>query len=528
MKKNLPNIDKLFKAAIDNHEEVPSDKVWDALDRKLDKDKVIDFRKRYIHLKKIAIALLVLLLGVGVYAFITWKNRSELSSNNLKNNHSGASSTKTASKAVTPYTPATNKNNTTIVQKLSVLPAENKNKQKTVVASSSKSNNINAAVSMNDVKNNPNEITGKGIHKKVKSTARSLVNSTTSSASVNLVARKALNETGSNKSENGKVYTTKRKQKSVISNGSFEEENERHITISAMPGIQTIYPELLAINTTGNKKLFVPGNFTFPQNFPLTALVAKKTPAIKTGSFTLAGFFSPNLSSDFLKDDDDDRRPGRPDHDEDGSDIKRGEHRQSSSSFGLLLEYNFNRHWSLQSGVSLTNKTISINPKTIYAANDGNGGIKYRYNCSSGYALLAPKLAANPVAGDSLQAFNATNTLQYLAIPLIVKYNFSIKKFDLFTSVGISFNILTKGRLTTEIEGAPGNKEISTSTKIIGLKSGYLGGNIGFGASYYITHRVALTFMPSYNFALTSSTEGAVVKTYPNAISLAAGIIYKL
>ena len=260
---------------------------------------------------------------------------------------------------------------------------------------------------------------------------------------------------------------------------------------------------------------------------PLNLQTAQKTTINKAGKFTVTAFFSPNLSSDFLKDDDD-RGPGRADHDEDGDDIRKGEQHQSSQTYGLLVDYNINNHWGIQSGLTLTNRTIAINPKTIYAANNGNGGIGYLYNCSSGYTFLSSKFSSSPVAGDSLQTQEAKNTLQYLSIPMAIKYNFLVKKINLFATIGASFNILTRARLSTEIEASPGRKESSTSTKIIGLKSNYFSGSLGFGASYPLGGNLAFIIMPSYSFALTSNTKGGVVKTYLNALNLGAGFVYKL
>jgi len=55
--------------------------------------------------------------------------------------------------------------------------------------------------------------------------------------------------------------------------------------------------------------------------------------------------------------------PGRQSHDKDGDDIKKGEQHQSSQTFGLLVDYNIDGHWGLQSGLAVTNRTIAINPK---------------------------------------------------------------------------------------------------------------------------------------------------------------------
>jgi len=198
-----------------------------------------------------------------------------------------------------------------------------------------------------------------------------------------------------------------------------------------------------------------------------------------------------------------------------------------SYSVGVLLDYNLNKHWSLQTGLAFISKIIHINPKTIYADTDDNGQVKYRFNCSSGYTYLSSKTVANPVVGDSLQAFESTNTLHYISVPLAVKYHYYLNKIDLFATAGTAINMLTKGKIETQI-GNAANKEMSISNKINGLKPSYFSGNIGLGLSYTFTRSIAISFIPSYNFALNSSTRDARVKNYPNTISLAAGIRYKL
>ena len=67
MKKNLHNIDKLFKAALDDDTEHPPESVWDAIDQHPDKNKVVDINRKYIQLKIFVVVLLILLLGFGAY-----------------------------------------------------------------------------------------------------------------------------------------------------------------------------------------------------------------------------------------------------------------------------------------------------------------------------------------------------------------------------------------------------------------------------------------------------------------------------
>ena len=542
MKEHLPDIDKLFKAALDSHEEAPSDKVWDALDRELDKNKVIDLRKKYIYLKRISIALLLLLIGAGIYTFITLKNASELLSN--AQNKSRDSNTATSSintitgkEIAAPHVLGANKTNENKrLQKSSLLPKGNINELANPVAASSQGDAVNVPATIN-ASNNKEETFNSSSYKKIKKASTAVEDTIELSVPAIIFNPKEKVSNTLTKSTSRKRYFTKRRQNASITNSLVEEEIKTGTTAMAspitatttLPAVQKIYPELLpVVATAANKNTLAQVNFILPKPMPLNLKATKKTTSKKAGTFALTAFFSPNISSDFLKDDDGDNRPGRQSHDEDGDDIKKGEHHQSSQTFGLLVDYSINSHWALQSGLTVTNRTIAINPKRIYAANNGNGGVDYLYNCSSGYTFLSSKFAASPVAGDSLQTKETKNTLQYLSIPLLVKYNFSFKRINLFTSIGTSLNILTKGRLSTEIEAAPGSREATTSTNIIGLKKCYFSGSIGLGLSFPISNKFAFSFMPSYNFALGSSTKGAVVKTYTNTICLGAGIIYKL
>src|SRR5438093_12255095 len=77
MSEHLHDIDNLFKDPIEGHEEAPSAGVWEAIDKQLDKKRVIQIERKYSHLRKIAAVLIVLLAGMGIYALQTWLKPEE-------------------------------------------------------------------------------------------------------------------------------------------------------------------------------------------------------------------------------------------------------------------------------------------------------------------------------------------------------------------------------------------------------------------------------------------------------------------
>jgi hypothetical protein len=545
MKKDLHNIDKLFKAALDDQTDNPPESVWDAIDKRLDKNKVADINKKYMQLKRIAVALLVLLLGFGAYTLNHWtkinnSSSADSTSHNITNpdNKINSLSTKVDTKnkvaaetetvaAAKPAEADINKPVDSIKtgNEVSILksPAAPENQVKPDLAISKKK----------DVKEEKTKPVLKNNNSSIKEEV---------ARPDNIIAAK-------------QMLIDKRKAKATITNGFIDEvadistagadtkkatTSKKTIQDSSIKNdhlsqqlnhLSSIDPQLISAPelNAGNNRIGSHKSF-LPDGLGLTQGSGKKHTIKRTGALSATVFFAPNISSNLLKEEPHGRPTvgGQPPIDHDDRDkIRRDELRQSSYSLGILLDYNLNKHWSVQSGAVFTSKAIHISPKTIYADKDDQGEIKYRFNCSSGYTFLSSTTVANPAVGDSLQAFGATNTLQYISVPLALKYHHYISKIDLFATAGTAFNMLTKGKIATEI-GSGTSKEVSTSTSINGLKSNYFSGNIGLGLSYSITRSIALSFMPSYNFALNSSTRDATVKTYPNNFSLAAGIRYRL
>ena len=77
MDENLQNIEDLFKSSLEDNEDMPSKKVWDGIDTRLDKENIIAIKKKYNTVKRIAFLLLFLVAGFSLY---------ELNNHNSKNN----------------------------------------------------------------------------------------------------------------------------------------------------------------------------------------------------------------------------------------------------------------------------------------------------------------------------------------------------------------------------------------------------------------------------------------------------------
>ncbi|MDQ6813642.1 MAG: hypothetical protein M3040_07900, partial [Bacteroidota bacterium] len=78
MSENLPNIDDLFRKALEEHEDSPSANVWANIDKNLDKKKVVSISQKYRKLKWVAAALLIFSAGMAMYTVHTRIRNREL------------------------------------------------------------------------------------------------------------------------------------------------------------------------------------------------------------------------------------------------------------------------------------------------------------------------------------------------------------------------------------------------------------------------------------------------------------------
>lgn len=521
MKKNIPDIDKLFKTALDNQEETPSKNVWDALDQQLDKNKVVDINRKYVQLKRVAVALIIILIGIGAYTLSTWNKYEELAKNsNPKKDSSSYQIPETENKIKIT-------NNRTAVTDATTTRADKDDPLKTT------SNRVENKTANNVVKLIPNEAQ----QKIVPSGILQADDGKNNNDAIVLTHSKNDRKLITNKTDN--IIINKRAQKTNITNAGYgieEDETANNLqkekvddTPVKVIAWTAIHPELIrAASLMDAKKGSRPGYPNLSRDIIAKNVFAGKKTLENINKFSVTVFYSPDFSTNRVKQEEHIRRPGgQPVPRLDKNKIRDKEQEEASMSSGLLIDYKLSKHWSVQSGIAISNKKITIEPKTIYAHKDNNGSVKYLFDCSSGYTFLSSKSATNPAVGDSIKALASVNTLQYAVVPLMIKYKILINRFDLFTSLGASLNILTRGQIKTELESNT-TKDISVNDEIKGLKSKYLSGNIGIGASFAITDKIGISFLPSYNFALVSSTKNAAVKSFPNSFSLGVGIRYRL
>ena len=520
MDKNLHNIENLFKKALEGSEENPSQKAWDDIEKKLDKSSVVSIKRKYDLLKKVALLLLFLLAGLSIYV---WKNQNK---NPVKPNQdiSGIDKEiKTKNDSLTDDYGSRN------LQKSADSLTFNKGKNPKLITGDSNTIIDKPILKGQDVSSQKasNSVTAKNLpNTSIKKNKSKFINPNESRLqddSKYLVLKRG-NWIKRHQDEVVEIKTTKQiedKQPDSVNPDGIQFGNN-------LPAIETLNSK-----NVGNIEKNTVGKFATKESLQNIALAQinsltqiEKTivpkPSIKSTNqsrFALTAFYSPDIT--FYHYEDNDQRNLN------NNDFKKSETENYSSTFGVLIDYKISKHWGLQSGVTLATSNFDLESKTIYAQRDNSGGIQYKLSTPLGDIFVKPSFSSNPNIGDSLFSKSTTHTLQYVGIPLSVKYNLYKEKFTLNISGGIRANFLTSGKITTELKRGNDN-ETETTNKIHGLKQSYFSGLASIGVDYNFYKKWSLSFSPTIRFALNSINSNVPVNSFPNSVGFSTGLKIKL
>jgi hypothetical protein len=535
MSEDLPNIDDLFRNALNDHEEDPSPSVWDNLDKQLDKNKIVHIKKKYYALKWVAAALLIFSFAAGMYAIRTRMKNRELvkktTQNSIRSERINSTTKPDEKLGETVDEIGTNTKDSETKKTISKPDTQHLSlNSKTVNSNSFKKQQQNNK----PVKEQPLAVNKAG---KINYRNNNVVNDKSLKATNKMPSYSMATVSGKEKkNEYSSDDNNNNRQTSNTSNESTTTTRNKYaLSLKPLESLETVQ--------TDNSNLLLPGiaanipndkkpSFTVSANtlndkpqasLPTKQKIAKiKTTAAKVSRFSVTAFFSPDF---VLRRVEDDKPHFRED---DKNEIKQKEKNGFSSTYGLLVNYNFSKNWSLQSGLSFLNTVTEIEAKTIFARSDPRGNVQYRFSCSAGYGFLSVKgSGTQPSPGDSITALPSKNTLRYIAVPLNIKYNVVKGKFNLGAAGGLSTNFLTNSKLETGISVGQ-NKQTEIVDEISGLRKVFISNTFSLDFGYAFNKRLSINFIPTAKVGLTSINKDAPVKSYYNSINLAAGITVNL
>lgn len=481
MDKNLQNIEDLFKKGLGRNEESPSEKVWNQMEQSLEKENSLKFRKKYDSLKRATALLLVLVALLCIYVL---RNESQKTAKQKNENVAKAvDGSKKELAAVPNYSTAT-------------IKKEQKERNIVAVTREGKSNRSGSVVNERVVKgNNADE----NLKTRIESISRARA-----------FDKKSIAAEPSEKAVNQPV------------NKPFLKEEEKHAvminsdhSVIKDEAFNFELPPIPSFNSLKNRKEL---NRISPYIMPGKLTPDKPTIHItRPPQFDAGIFYSPTIPFSHLRDEDRNYRNPY------ARELEKRESGTYSYSFGFSIGYSLTDKWSLQSGISLSTLNIHIEPEKVFAERDNRGTVKYPINTSSGKAYILPSFNHTPRIGDSLFTRNIKHSLQYTAFPLVIKYHVTFGRLSANLLAGLSGNVLSKGKISTEVKSG-NDSELEKTHDIQGLKPFYFNAVTGIGFDYNLYKNVSLTFSPTFNFAIEPINKNVPVSSYPGSIDFQFGL----
>lgn len=474
MDKNLQNIEDLFKKGLEGIKELPSEKVWNDLERSLEKDNSVKLRKKYNSLKKATVFLVVVVALLNIYVL---KNESNKISSRKNGNIA-----EIAGNQKPPFVTKPNHPSGMIDTKQpenNVNPARKGDQNKGIISTAGEN-----AFKKNRANNNINPPTIR-------------VSNVTTIDHENI-----WEELKNNKENDYRAFLKKP--------GVKDEAGDNFDNLHLFPAFKIELP----ITTFNLKEV----STVSPYIMPAKLTIERPVPIARSSRFYAGFFYSPTIPFSRLRDDD--HHYGNPDSRE----FERRESGSYSYSFGFSIGYGLNRKWSLQTGIIFSTLRMHVEPEKIYAERDNGGMVKYPINTSSGKGYILPSFRNNPSIGDSLFSRNTKHTLQYTTIPLAIQYRLSSRRrLSANLRAGLSANLLSRGKISTEVKS--GNEsELEKTHEIHGLKPVYFNALTGISVNYNLYKNLALTFSPVFNFAIDPINKNLPVKSYPGTIDFQFGL----
>jgi Outer membrane protein beta-barrel domain len=209
-----------------------------------------------------------------------------------------------------------------------------------------------------------------------------------------------------------------------------------------------------------------------------------------------------------------------------GKEIEERERNVFSASIGIYINYTFKKRWVLQSGISYSWSSSNIDSSTSYAAKDNNGNVQFRLNTISGYGYLQPSSLVQLNIGDSVSTAKAYSQLHYLTIPLIISYNFPMKRFSLLVGGGVTFNMLTSATIETKTYGSV-YPEKEYTVNMLGLKKVNYGILIKADLEYQVNSKIGIDLIPCFKNTLSPINLQSAVSSYPYNFGIGIGLNYR-
>jgi opacity protein-like surface antigen len=212
---------------------------------------------------------------------------------------------------------------------------------------------------------------------------------------------------------------------------------------------------------------------------------------------------------------------------------------------GLHIQYNANSKIKIYAGIYYSRMGQQINGIQLYrSANNEPINLPIKWdldiNNSLGYITSHNKMlyfqdqssfrveplslrdSYDPVK-EGLIPLDAEifQSLDYLEVPLIIRYKLIDKRVDLNILGGVSTNFMVKNQAYASYKGSKIDIGETEGLKTINYSS-----TLGVGLEYNITETISLSLEPAFKYYINSISRSNMMNTHPYAIGIFTGLSY--
>ncbi len=199
---------------------------------------------------------------------------------------------------------------------------------------------------------------------------------------------------------------------------------------------------------------------------------------------------------------------------------------------GISLDYQLGERLTIASGLYLSR--IGQQNESVLAYNDPDGHGMYKLATSTGSVSVNPvqfspvlaeltASAKDEIPGDYVANSSFVQNLDYLEVPLVLKYKLLDKRFEINLMGGVSPGILVNNRSYFEFEG----HKMQTGTTE-NIQPMIYNSVLGIGMEYAISKKVSVNLAPSFKYSLTPVNNSNNLGYHPYSLSWFTGVSYKL
>lgn len=519
-KLNKNNVFNSLNSAFDEFKDTPPERVWDAIELDLAKKQLKKDKKRFFWVQFLSIAIVILFIVLGVCELANYTNVLSDNSSVSKQPAKITDTTNIENKSTNYIKPENISNSVLESQKNSIrnekLIASKNINENAIPLQQTKTkgdSDIKLAHSSTDIRtNNPKEknvpekkITQNKINISSKQFGNVTIKKTNNSGANDTVQNNtAVNKAGTFGQDINRNETKQETQSNTDSSAIVVAKN-------SLDSVGTRYSDSLAVVANISK------TDTINQiNNPVLPTEPNKTQS----RISLMAFFSPDYSSRLLMNGANSTASG----------YNNGEVPLFAFKSGLRIGYDLSDNWNIQIGAAYSYMEQRSTPTNLKIDSSETEHIRYSFSTSSGIVSFSSDDFEEDDAGNLSKdkvysSYSAREKIQFINLPILVRYKFLNKKISAYFLGGITANFIVSKRVKLDVLNQPGSLTVNTN-KISGLRSMNGGFLFGLECHYNFYKGLGVLLAPTITGSFTSINKNTPVKSYPFSLGLAAGLIY--